>query len=67
MAMRHLDLSDFESSHIETLQALVIVEGHYLHYINRPNRGNAILGAAFRMASALGFHREPSEYDKEGD
>lgn len=66
-AMRHLDLSDFGSSHIETLQALTILGGHYLHYINRPNRGNAILGAAFRMASALGFHREPSEQDKQGD
>ncbi|KAF4334986.1 hypothetical protein FBEOM_11183 [Fusarium beomiforme] len=66
-AMRHLDISAFGSSHIETLQALTIVGGHYLHYINRPNRGNAILGAAFRMASALGFHREPSEQDKEGD
>jgi hypothetical protein len=66
-AMRHLDISDFGSSHIETLQALTIVGGHYLHYINRPNRGNAILGAAFRMASALGFHREPSEQDKQGD
>ncbi|ESU08387.1 hypothetical protein FGSG_04680 [Fusarium graminearum PH-1] len=66
-AMRHLDISAFGSSQIETLQALAIVGGHYLHYINRPNRGNAILGAAFRMASALGFHREPSDQDKEGD
>ncbi|KAL6912564.1 hypothetical protein FSST1_010324 [Fusarium sambucinum] len=66
-AMRYLDISAFGSSQIETLQALAIVGGHYLHYINRPNRGNAILGAAFRMASALGFHREPSEQDKEGD
>jgi hypothetical protein len=64
-AMRYLDLSAFGSSHIETLQALAILGGHYFHYINRPNRGNAILGAAFRMASALGFHREPSDQDKE--
>ncbi|EWG45863.1 hypothetical protein FVEG_06510 [Fusarium verticillioides 7600] len=66
-AMRHLDLSAFGSSRIETLQALALAGGYYLHYINRPNRGNAILGAAFRMASALGFHREPSQQDGGGD
>ncbi|KAF5548574.1 lactose regulatory [Fusarium phyllophilum] len=66
-AMRHLDLSAFGSSRIETLQALALAGGYYLHYINRPNRGNAILGAAFRMASALGFHREPSQQDGDGD
>jgi hypothetical protein len=66
-AIRHLDLSAFGSSHIETLQALALVGGYYLHYINRPNRGNAILGAAFRMASALGFHREPPVQNGEGD
>ncbi|KIL85471.1 hypothetical protein FAVG1_11429 [Fusarium avenaceum] len=63
-AMRHLDLSALGSSHIETLQALALAGGYYLHYINRPNRGNAILGAAFRMAGALGFHREPLEQDE---
>jgi hypothetical protein len=63
-AMRHLDLSALGSSHIESLQALALAGGYYLHYINRPNRGNAILGAAFRMASALGFHREPLEQDE---
>ncbi|KAM0265523.1 hypothetical protein ACHAPA_007674 [Fusarium lateritium] len=65
-AMRHLDLSALGSSHIETLQALALAGGYYLHYINRPNRGNAILGAAFRMASALGFHRDPLEYGGDG-
>ncbi|KAH7246710.1 fungal-specific transcription factor domain-containing protein [Fusarium tricinctum] len=63
-AMRHLDLSALGSSHIETLQALALAGGYYLHYINRPNRGDAILGAAFRMAGALGFHREPLEQDE---
>ncbi|KAI7759087.1 hypothetical protein LZL87_012826 [Fusarium oxysporum] len=66
-AMRHLDLNAFGSSHIETLQALALAGGYYLHYINRPNRGNAILGAAFRMASALGFHRESSQQDGDDD
>lgn len=57
-AMEHLHLSAFGSSHIETVQALILLGGHYLHYINRPNMANAILGAAIRMASALGLHRE---------
>lgn len=57
-AMEHITLDAFGSSHIETVQALAIVGGYYLHYINRPNMANAIVGAAIRMASALGLHRE---------
>jgi hypothetical protein len=57
-AMEHLTIDAFGSSHIETVQALAIIGGYYLHYINRPNMANAIIGAAIRMASALGLHRE---------
>ncbi|KAK9770570.1 putative Fungal-specific transcription factor domain-containing protein [Seiridium cardinale] len=57
-AMEHLPLDAFGSSHIETVQALTLIGGYYLHYINRPNMANAVLGAAIRMASALGLHRE---------
>ncbi|KAF9870113.1 C6 transcription factor [Colletotrichum karsti] len=57
-AMEHLPLDAFGSSHIESVQALALVGGYYLHYINRPNMANAVLGAAIRMASALGLHRE---------
>ncbi|KAJ9155021.1 Fungal-specific transcription factor domain-containing protein [Pleurostoma richardsiae] len=57
-AMEYLPLDAFGSSHIETVQALAIIGGYYLHYINRPNMANAVLGAAIRMASALGLHRE---------
>jgi len=57
-AMEHLPMDAFGSSHIETVQALAIIGGYYLHYINRPNMANAVLGAAIRMASALGLHRE---------
>lgn len=57
-AMQHLPMDAFGSSHIETVQALAIIGGYYLHYINRPNMANAVLGAAVRMASALGLHRE---------
>lgn len=57
-AMEHLPMDAFGSSHIETVQALALIGGYYLHYINRPNMANAMLGAAIRMASALGLHRE---------
>ncbi|EJT74972.1 hypothetical protein GGTG_08810 [Gaeumannomyces tritici R3-111a-1] len=57
-AMEHLPMDAFGSSHIETVQALALLGGYYLHYINRPNMANAMLGAAIRMASALGLHRE---------
>ncbi|CRK44195.1 hypothetical protein BN1723_000881 [Verticillium longisporum] len=57
-AMTHLTIDSFGSSRVETVQALAIIGGFYLHYINRPNMANAILGAAVRMASALGLHRE---------
>lgn len=59
-AMKHLSLAALGSSCIETVQALALLGGHYLHYINRPNMANAILGATIRMASALGLHREPA-------
>jgi len=57
-AMEHITLDALGSSHIETVQALTIIGGYYLHYINRPNMANAVVGAAIRMASALGLHRE---------
>lgn len=57
-AMEYLPVDAFGSSHIESVQALALIGGYYLHYINRPNMANAVLGAAIRMASALGLHRE---------
>lgn len=57
-AMEHLPMDSLGSSHIETVQALALIGGYYLHYINRPNMANSVLGAAIRMASALGLHRE---------
>ncbi|KAK0722207.1 fungal-specific transcription factor domain-containing protein [Lasiosphaeria miniovina] len=57
-AMEQLPMDALGSSHIETVQALALIGGYYLHYINRPNMANAVLGAAIRMASALGLHRE---------
>lgn len=54
----HLSIDSFGSGNLETLQALALMGGYYLHYINRPNMANAITGAALRMATALGLHRE---------
>jgi hypothetical protein len=57
-AKEHLTIDSFGSGHLETLQALALMGGYYLHYINRPNMANAMTGAALRMACALGLHRE---------
>lgn len=57
-AREHLPIDAFGSGHLETLQALALMGGFYLHYINRPNMANAISGAALRMACAMGLHRE---------
>ena len=63
-AKDHLQIDSFGSGHIETLQALSLMGGFYLHYINRPNMAHAICGAALRMACAMGLHREtPSDQD----
>lgn len=60
-AREHLNFDCFGEGHIETLQALILAGGYYLHYINRPNLANAITGAALRMACALGLHRETGQ------
>ncbi|TVY24559.1 Regulatory protein GAL4 [Lachnellula hyalina] len=57
-AKEHLGIDSFGSAHLETLQALALMGGYYLHYINRPNMANAVTGAALRMACAMGLHRE---------
>ena len=58
LAKVHLNVECFGSGHLETLQAFALMGGFYLHYVNRPNMANAVTGAAFRMACALGLHRE---------
>ncbi|KAK7433344.1 hypothetical protein QQZ08_000283 [Neonectria magnoliae] len=53
-----IDLDSLGSGNLETLQALCLLGGYYLHYRNSPNMAYAILGAAQRLAIALGLHRE---------
>ncbi|OAL37997.1 hypothetical protein AYO20_02830 [Fonsecaea nubica] len=57
-AKSHLDIEGLGNKNIETLQALILMAGWYNHYRNRPNLASALLGAAFRMAYALGLHKE---------
>ena len=59
-AAEHLKFTCFETGHIYTLQALILYGGYYLHYLNKPNAASAVMGAAHRMALALGLHRLPN-------
>lgn len=56
LAQQNLSLESFGSGRLETLQALVLMGGQYLHYRNRPNMASAIIGACYRIASGLGLH-----------
>ncbi|KAL7623755.1 hypothetical protein AAE478_005308 [Parahypoxylon ruwenzoriense] len=57
-ARTFLDLDSFGAGNLESLQALCLLGGLYLHYRNAPNMAYAVLGAAHRVAIALGLHRE---------
>jgi hypothetical protein len=58
---QHLSLESFGSGNLEVLQAIAIMSGFYMHYLNRPNEAHSLMGGALRMATALGLHREYSE------
>ncbi|KAK5131460.1 hypothetical protein LTR08_000924 [Meristemomyces frigidus] len=60
-ARKHLDLETFGSGSLLVLQALGLLSGYYLHWLNRPNEANSLMGATLRMATALGLHREYDE------
>lgn len=63
-ARQWLSLESFGSGNLEVLQALAIMSGYYMHYLNRPNEAHSLMGATLRMATALGLHREYSEASK---
>jgi hypothetical protein len=48
----------FKNPSLEMLQALAMLGGYYVHYLNRPNEGDILMGACLRMACSLGLHRE---------
>ncbi|KAJ6000590.1 hypothetical protein N7481_000999 [Penicillium waksmanii] len=56
LAQQYLSLESFGSGRLETLQALLLMGGQYLHFRNRPNMASAIIGACYRIASGLGLH-----------
>jgi hypothetical protein len=58
-AYQNLGLDSMGNGHLETIQALGLLGGYYCHYLNQPNMANVIMGAALRMAVAMGLHREP--------
>ena len=60
-AYPHLALENLGAGHLETVQALAILGGSYLHYLNKPNLAIVITGAALRMGLGLGLHREPMQ------
>lgn len=60
-AKQHLNMDTLDSAHLETVQALAILSGFYLHYLQTPNQANAIMGATLRVATMLGLHRDYTE------
>ncbi|PYH43643.1 putative C6 transcription factor [Aspergillus saccharolyticus JOP 1030-1] len=63
----YVNLECLGSSHLETIQALGLMGGYYLHYTSQPNLAYAIMGAALRMAAALGLHKELSDNQNGGN
>ncbi|KAK2759960.1 hypothetical protein FQN54_002696 [Arachnomyces sp. PD_36] len=57
-AMSFLSLESLGSLHLETVQTLALLAGHYLHFVSQPNLAYSLTGAAIRMAAALGLHKE---------
>lgn len=60
-AKQYLTLDTFASAHIEILQGMAILSGTYLHYVQKPNLANFLMGAISRMATTLGLHRDYTE------
>ena len=58
-AKDYLDLELLGIGCMESLQALCLLGGVYLHYKNSPNMAYSIMGAATRIAIGLGLHRQP--------
>jgi hypothetical protein len=53
-----LDLDALKEPHLETVQMLGLMGGHYLHHVSQPNLAYLLTGTALRMATSLGLHRE---------
>lgn len=62
-AMTSLNLESLGNVHLETVQTLALLAGHYLHFVSKPNLAYSLTGVAIRMATALGLHKEFSNSD----
>lgn len=49
-AKQFLNLDCLSTAHLEVIQALAILGGFYLHYIQQPTLANNLMGASLRMA-----------------
>ncbi|KAF4342795.1 lactose regulatory lac9 [Fusarium beomiforme] len=47
----------FQSVHLILPMALILFGGYYLHFLDKPNMATSIMGAAHRMALAMGLHQ----------
>lgn len=65
-AMHHINIEILGSGNIMVVQALGLLSGYYLHYVNRPNLANNLMGATVRMATVLGMHRDFSQAPSSG-
>lgn len=65
-ARKHLEVEGFGSGSLFVLQASALLSGYYLHWLNRPNEANGVMGATLRMATAHGLHREYSDSHRGG-
>ncbi|EEP77531.1 conserved hypothetical protein [Uncinocarpus reesii 1704] len=56
-ARHYLSLDTLGNPHLETIQTLALMGGHYLHYISQPNLAHSFMAVALRMAIMLGLHK----------
>ncbi|KFY27798.1 hypothetical protein V493_03294 [Pseudogymnoascus sp. VKM F-4281 (FW-2241)] len=61
-AMAKLSLESLGDVHLETVQILALLAGHYLHFVSQPNLAYSLTGVAIRMATALGLHKDFSNH-----
>jgi hypothetical protein len=57
-AKMYLDFELLRIGCLESLQALCLLGGYYLHIKNSPNMAFTIMGTAYRIAISLGLHRQ---------
>ncbi|CAK7214946.1 hypothetical protein SCUCBS95973_002309 [Sporothrix curviconia] len=60
-AQAYLDFELLATGCLESLQALCLLGGLYLHLKNAPNMAYTVMGMAYRIAIGLGLHRLPQQ------